>query len=89
MATTVPESGAKSSETDFVDSTSPKTESYSDLFDLRESLVSGKPVIKLLAATGTFIIIHPIKYYNTSQGAIITEYDMAKIAEKIFDFFVR
>ena len=67
-------------------STSPKTESYSDLFDLRESLVSGKPVIELLAATGTFIIIHPIKYYNTSQGAIITGYDMAEIAENIFDF---
>ena len=66
-------------------SSSPKSEPYSDLLSLSEALATGKPVIKLLASTGTLIMAYPIQYYNTSQGAVIVGYDIAKISEMVFD----
>jgi PAS domain S-box-containing protein len=66
-------------------SSSPKPTSYSIFSTLRDALATGKPTIEFLPATKTLVMIHPVKYYNTTQGAVIMGYDIAKISGSIFE----
>ena len=55
---------------------------YKDSLHLRRSLAMGETTYYLEKAHNKLIVISPIKYYNTTQGSLIAEYNFNDIINK-------
>ena len=55
---------------------------YSDSIYLRRSLAMGETTYYLNKLNNQIVVISPIKYYNTTQGSLVAEFDFNKILDK-------
>jgi PAS domain S-box-containing protein len=55
---------------------------FSKLIDLRKALDSGKFLITINKSSKTIIMVSPIKFYDTTQGAVISEFNISSILDR-------
>lgn len=55
---------------------------YNESANLRSALAMGKTDFYLQEGTSNFVVVTPIKYYGTTQGAAIVVFDLARIVDK-------
>ncbi|HIJ21633.1 MAG TPA: response regulator, partial [Gammaproteobacteria bacterium] len=53
---------------------------YNSFRGLRTALARGKQALFVDAARTKLVIVAPVSYYNTTQGAVVTEFDLNKLA---------
>ncbi len=62
--------------------TTEKLRNFNKPTNLRKALDSGKFLISINKNSKAIIMVSPIKYYNASQGAVISEFDIASILDR-------
>ena len=55
---------------------------YKDSLHLRRALAMGETTYYLNQDTNQMIVISPMKYYNTTQGSLIAEFNFDKVVDK-------
>jgi len=55
---------------------------FSELINLRNALDSGKFLIAINKNSKTIIMVSPIKFYDTTQGAVISEFNISSILDR-------
>ncbi len=55
---------------------------FSELINLRKALDAGKFLIAINKKSKTIIMVSPIKFYDTPQGAVISEFNISSILDR-------
>ncbi|MEO5374179.1 MAG: response regulator [Alphaproteobacteria bacterium] len=61
-----------------------KLPSFNDFTPLRQALAMGHNSVILAPSGNQMIVVAPIKYYNTTQGALIISYNLDSLARRVF-----